>query len=106
MRQSGSDLSQYEIDRNPNPFGNGGFGTNYKAIDKRKQKKVIIKKIKSDLIKTDQEKNWLIREISIESTFNHKTILEMSGYSFPFQNQGDYFIITPFMSNGDLNKFQ
>lgn len=103
MRQLCSDLSHYETEGNPNPFGNGGFGTNYIAKDKRKQKKVVIKKIQSDLIKTDQEKNWLLREIHIESAFHHETILELSGYSFPFQNQGDYSIVTPFMPNSDLN---
>lgn len=99
MNQS-SDLSTYQIEGEP--FGNGEFSTNYKAKDRRKQKYFIIKKIKSDLVKTEEEQNLLMRENYLQASFHHASILELVGITIPFQDQKYYALITPFMPNGDL----
>lgn len=57
------------------PFGNGEFSSIYK--DQRNQKYYVIKTIKSELIKTDEERNSLMREIRLQACLYHKTILEL-----------------------------
>ncbi|CAN8067917.1 unnamed protein product [Agarophyton chilense] len=81
------------------PLGRGRMGTVFRATDSRDGTHVAIKLVKKRILRSQDEKIALMREVKVLQNLNHPFVLS---FRHAFEDQDSVYIITEFCSGGDL----
>jgi calcium-dependent protein kinase len=84
-----------------NEIGKGGFGSVFKAKDRKTNEVRAIKKINKSSL-TPEEKSSLVNEFDILSSLDHPNIIKL--YDI-YDDQNDLYVVTELCEGGDLLRF-
>lgn len=93
---------------NSEPFAVSSNSKIYKVVIRnpktQKEEDYSLEVFESGSIQSKAEKDNFLKSVNTQSSLRHVAILPLLKYSIPLKNDGNFKVLTPFMSHGDLGK--